>query len=560
MHRHANVRVDYPNEDDSRPVNVTIHKFEGDRTGLLHLRNLQKLWVEVVESQTNETTAPCSYRIDDGAEIFLPTETNLLGTRTVLAGQITGVQTMLVTGGADVIFQGTATTAMMENNAYSMVTQPGNFTFVDFIVERYSICEFENIEGELTLTVEYLNTKYEGELFFNDAMILSVTGIVESGGVLHLDGTGFGSDEGAGAGQAALSGVYGSGAGHGGYGGAADPETQGGVSYDSVYNPRIHGSGGGSDASGNAGGAGGGLLDWRVSNLMEIDGTIGLKGLDAAAGHAGGGSGGALYVEATTVTGHGVVSVHGGRGINQGGGGAGGRVSIKCTMGFFFGGKFDNYGGLGGSGYESTRAGASGTTYLTESFRPLEYRFKKFDPYLNYTLILTDHRYVHTDNDGADSPAYTVIEEEIPDAVLAELVREGEANPETISPEYEFDEMDLTDTALLRFVHHDGLHVRATVHKFIGDRTGTLHIYENQTLFVEVNATLTNRTEAPCSYLIDEDGTIVFPEEVHLHGTYTRFSGLMIGAENLYIEADAEVDFHSSGKLFIFITKVYHSI
>ena len=548
MHRHANVRIDYPDEDDSNAVNVTIHLFEGDRTGLLHLRANQKLWVEVVESQSNETIAPCSYRVDDGAEIFLPTETNLLGTRTLLAGQITGVQTMIVTGGADVVFQGTATTAMMANNAYVEVTEPGNFSFVDFIVERYSASEFENIVGELTLTVNYLNTKFGGELFFNDAHILSRVGIVESGGVLHLDGTGSGSGEGHGAGQTV--GSVGTGGGHGGFGGAADPEANGGRTYDSVYNPRMHGSGGGADGSGNPGGAGGGLLDWRVADLMEIDGVLALKGKDAESGHAGGGSGGALYVEAETVTGHGVVSVHGGKGVNQGGGGAGGRVAIKCRMGFFFGGKFDNYGGLGGSGYESDRAGASGTTYVTESFRPLEYRFKKFDPYLNYTLITADHTYLHTDNDGASSPAYTVIEEEIP----SELLEEGESG---IVPVYEFDEMDLTDTARLRFFHGD-TSITATVHRFIGDRTGILHIYEDQTVFVEVNRTETNRTEAPCSYIIDEHGTIVFPQEVHLHGTSTRFAGLMIGAENLYVEGGAEVDFHSSGMTSLFTNNSFY--
>lgn len=86
-------------------------------------------------------------------------------------------------------------------------------------------------------------------------------------------------------------------------------------------------------------------------------------------GNAGGGSGGALYVEAYKVTGHGVVSVHGGHGAGTGGGGAGGRVAIKCKMHYRFGGIYDNYGGRGIGSYVETRAGASGTflVYIVKS-------------------------------------------------------------------------------------------------------------------------------------------------------------------------------------------------
>jgi hypothetical protein len=72
-------------------VAVAIHKFEGDRTGLVHIRRYQQLYAEVVESQSHEMVAPCSFRIDAESELLLPDVTHFFGTRTVLAGRLTGM-------------------------------------------------------------------------------------------------------------------------------------------------------------------------------------------------------------------------------------------------------------------------------------------------------------------------------------------------------------------------------------------------------------------------------------------------------------------------------------
>jgi hypothetical protein len=158
----------------------------------------------------NETRAPCSFRVDAGAEIFLPESVDLIGTRTYLGGRITGVEDLFITGGSHVVFQ----TALIENGTYVMMTTPGNFTFTRVIGERRSLVEFSQVVGEMSISCADLIVKYEGELFMNDADIYSTRAIVESQAMFHLNGAGLPAETGPGATLA-----DGTGAGHGGWGG-----------------------------------------------------------------------------------------------------------------------------------------------------------------------------------------------------------------------------------------------------------------------------------------------------------------------------------------------------
>ena len=239
--RHANLFIDYPDGGDH--VTVKIDKFYGDRTGLVHLKDRQTLYVEYQESVANETRAPCSFRVDAGAEIFLPESVDLIGTRTYLGGRITGVEDLFITGGSHVVFLSSAQTALIENGTYVMMTTPGNFTFTHVIVERRSLAEFSQIVGVMSISCADLIVKYEGELFMNDADIYSTNAIIESRGTFHMNGAGYAAESGPGAGATLADGT-GTGAGHGGWGGSP-VYVYGGVPYNSVYTPLLPGSGGG---------------------------------------------------------------------------------------------------------------------------------------------------------------------------------------------------------------------------------------------------------------------------------------------------------------------------
>ena len=520
--RHANVRFYHP--PNATNVTVIIHKFLGDQTGLVHIREDQKIYVEFVESQNNESITPCSFLIDEGAEIIFPTTVGIQGTRTWLKGLITGVHHLSIIEGGRVDFYSTAQTALLENLQYVDITPKGNFSFATFTVERGSEGNFWHISHPLGLYVSEFRVKYEGQLYMNIAEIESTYAWIESQGMFHMDERGHPAETGPGAGHTTSENI-GTGGGHGGQGGGPPP-LYGGTPYDSVYTPLHAGSGGGNGTG--TGGIGGGYLWWKVAEVLSINGELALRGGNGVGGNAGGGSGGGLLIETTNMTGHGVIDVSGGSGIGRGGGGAAGRAGIHCRWHYTYGGQFIDHGGLGDGTEVLSHGGAGGTFYKEENLRPLEYRVVKKNKVHNNTFMDVDHKFLHSDNDGNVVPPATMIQES-----------------GTVA--YYFDEMELTGASRLLVYHPDNeTEVNITVHLFVGDRTGQLHLMPNQTAFVEVEETATNITHAPCSYIIDNGATIILPTEFHVHGTNSTIRGLIAGVHHIYTGDQANMIFEST--------------
>ena len=520
---------------DSAPkVKLVVHRFLGDRSGQMHLRERQVAYVEVVESVSNKTEAPCSYIIDAGSEIVFPTEVHIHGTNSTLGGLITGVKHLFIEDEANVEFLSTAHTALQENGTYVRITAAGHFSFDTFTVKQGGLAGFRKITHVMHLQTSEFKVKYQGNLYMNEADIHSAYAWIESEGVFHFDGKGYGPELGPGAGPT-VSGV-GYGGAHGGYGGAASEE-QAAHPYDSVFSPTEMGSGGGNGTG--TGGSGGGTLFWQVGRYIELNGLLSLQGLPGESSNSGGGSGGSVLIQTTNMTGHGEINVRGGDGLGLGGGGAGGRIGIHCRWKYSYGGKFTNRGGSGSGVYELQHGGAAGTTFLENNLRPLEYRILKYLEDTNDTYLQVDHRYVHVDNEGKEVPVATMI-------------------MENQTEDYEFDELELTGHSRLVFYHPEGGEtVTVVVHRFIGDKTGRVHIRDNQKLFSEVVESQRNVTEAPCSYVIDYRAELLLPSEVHLHGTNTVIDGLVTGVHHLYILDAAVVAVSSTAQTALMENQKY---
>ena len=193
---------------------------------------------------------------------------------------------------------------------------------------------------------------------------LTVTGnaIVQAGGGIIADGTGYPSGQGSGAGRYDGDGYVGGGGGYGGYGasGGGTPYAYGGGTYGSVTEPTALGSGGGgfpfTEESLPMGGAGGGAIRLTVAGTLQVGGSISARGLAGTGPSTGGGSGGSIYLSVGTLTGSGVISANGGAGNSLGGGGGGGRIAIVYAANSFSG----HVSAYGGGGYTS---GGAGTIY-----------------------------------------------------------------------------------------------------------------------------------------------------------------------------------------------------
>ncbi|CAL9044534.1 unnamed protein product [Musa banksii] len=124
----------------------------------------------------------------------------------------------------------------------------------------------------------------------------------------------------------------GAGGGHGGRGASclrSNKTNWGGDVYawSTLSKPWSYGSKGGStSAEKRYGGDGGGRIELKVSDTLQLDGFVtaegGMGGLEG-----GGGSGGSIIIHALKLKGSGVISAAGGSGW---GGGGGGRISLEC--------------------------------------------------------------------------------------------------------------------------------------------------------------------------------------------------------------------------------------
>ncbi|MEK6934359.1 MAG: hypothetical protein AABW46_00615, partial [Nanoarchaeota archaeon] len=238
----------------------------------------------------------------------------------------------------------------------------------DYVTAGYTNLIFQNggkftttAENTFNLVANNIEIQSGGSIEGNVEITASNLNI-QSGGSINVNGKGFASQTGPGAGEAGPD--SGGGAGYGGVGRAGTFGGAGGSAYGLLANPTDFGSGGGSGDGGASGGRGGGRVSISVTNNLNINGLIsanGNNGGTSATGAGGGGSGGSVLINAGTITGVGNINVNGGNGANgltsTGGAGAGGRVAIYYASNSF------NDNNIQVSGGSSNNGGGSGAIY-----------------------------------------------------------------------------------------------------------------------------------------------------------------------------------------------------
>ncbi len=188
--------------------------------------------------------------------------------------------------------------------------------------------------------------------------------LVETSGVLTLDGKGYAGM--AGPGRGSTTNTIGSGGGYGGKGGASSLQS-GGPAYGSAVQPVDAGSSGGFGYGTWTGGSeGGGALRLSVGRLLTVNGLLTAGGNAGLQDDAGGGAGGSLWVSAAVIGGTGQILADGGVGeLYRGGGGGGGRIAIYSPANLFGGTVLAS----GGGGFAR---GNDGTIYYSSALPPFQ--------------------------------------------------------------------------------------------------------------------------------------------------------------------------------------------
>jgi hypothetical protein len=488
-------------------VNVTIHRFIGDRSGQVHIRSKQIIYIEYVESETNVTEAPVSYIIDQGAEVVFPTEVHMQGINTTLNGLIVGVHHLYIEDGCTLTVLSEATTAQLQDEEYIDVTKPGQFELPTINIRMDGILEFRKILSDITIGAAFLELKYGGLVLMNHGYVVAGDVDLESNSKFSLEGKGFKAEDGPGKGIGNMGGSY------GGVGGGANDYK----AYGSVFDPMNLGSGGGGIATG---GSGGGFVNFTIGKSFHIDGIVDAYGQDASS-NGGGGSGGTIFIKAYNMSGYGTLDVSGGDGSGTGYGGSGGRIAAHIESFNLYAGKYLSHGGKSGKN-DAQNAGGPGTIYKFESNRGPQYRELKYNPRLNRTLIEPEHRKLTVENFNLKTTNPAVV-------------------METDSMYYEFEEVQVEGYSYVHFYHPRTVHVvQVKIHELTGNKQGMIRVQNNQQLMIHYVESTHTYLDTPCGFHVDKDGEIILPSTVVMLTKKTILGGTMINVEELIIERNAE--------------------
>ncbi|OGY84427.1 MAG: hypothetical protein A3F54_00620 [Candidatus Kerfeldbacteria bacterium RIFCSPHIGHO2_12_FULL_48_17] len=255
-------------------------------------------------------------------------------------------------------------TATLENNEALTLTATG-----DEVLFRNSTVSGDYQKNLNLIAEDAVVTFVESTLLVNISMRAHD---LDVGVNSRIDVTGFGERGGAGIGKGANGpnprAGTGAGAGYGGKGGNGGGGSLGGAIYGSTdeekRKPLLSGSGGGNACNAaDSGGAGGGVIQLDVKNILTVNGTIiadgdtgGSKRCGTGTGTdrgAGGGSGGSISVFTAIANGNAnnvplIISGGGEGGVNKtGGGGAGGRIGFCVDQNNLPGNTFEVLGGAG---------------------------------------------------------------------------------------------------------------------------------------------------------------------------------------------------------------------
>ena len=321
------------------------------------------------------------------------------------------------------------------------------------------------------------------------------------------------------------------GAGHGGTGGRYHSSTSylAGSAYGDLYEPDKMGSSGGPGTDGNRGGSGGGRLWFNITDTIDVDGVVSADGVSGVGSSSGGGSGGSIWMHCNTIKGYGKITAHGGDGEGvYGSGGAGGRIAVyfqtNLTMSSF---RYQAYGGSSGSDSYAENGGG-GTVFIYH--------------------MLEDHQTLIIDNDGKEPyDQYNIIDDYHDltlDSCRTWIVPEAAYNNFTNGKfSFRFNELQIFGAAHFAIEPED-VSTEVDLHflYMIGDRTGTVHIGNNQVMDLQ-----RPEVDTPFNVRVYAGGYVGLAPFTIVHGVTIWLFGEMAWVENITLHHGGHLSLEHGG-------------
>ena len=525
--------------NDMRNVSLYFKYMIGDRSGMVHIGNRQ-----VMDLYRPEIDLPFSAQVYSGGHLGLAPYTEIHGVEIILRGVLAYVENVTLHHGGQLWLNHGGRTHKLPDHKYEFDTVRIQDTGIVHCVTSpvndpgiYWYTRLVFIEG--------------GGLMRGSRLTFITENItIDDGGALVADYLGYNTSHGY-----SGSGIYGSinpghgidspnggsGAGHGGSGGRGNIQSGAantGFAYDHLYEPDMFGSAGGKGQNGARGGNGGGVLWMNVTGVIDVDGIVSANGEDTPTVGSGGGSGGSIWMYCKKIKGYGKISANGGAGsINPsypGGGGAGGRIAIYFqeneTSTYFV------YEARGGAALGcqvdkielcKAEAGGPGTVFL-------------------YHMIQT-HRTLLIHN-GGQKPLVSAIDDYSDlsqDGGRAWLLPEsGQHQFAGGQNEYHFEELQIYGGGHLAVLTEPvGQNVSLFFRYMVGDRTGTLHVSENQVMDLH-----RPEIDIPFSVHVYWGGFLGLAPYTEVHGVTLYISGVLGHIQNMTLHHGGAIWMNHGGK------------
>ena len=162
--------------DDGLQQKLTVSKLFGDRTGLVHIHGSHTHTYDVIEGEVTTMKLPVNLRIDPGGVAELATTVDVIGAADPAFhwdGQLLGVRHLRISPNVIVHVYDQAHTALIQNNEYVFLDDPGTFRFSSLDIAAQASVVFipplgaTFVIGDLVSTIlpPSLNTIYPGNMY-----------------------------------------------------------------------------------------------------------------------------------------------------------------------------------------------------------------------------------------------------------------------------------------------------------------------------------------------------------------------------------------------------------